>query len=419
MIAAIPGQPLTFADTRFKGCVCLGPERCLMVGQEDLLQAQFDGVLCDTSVELLEDTTTTDGTTWSAGSWQQIQGGLVRQSCIDTESLDGEPAPLTEIGFVSTVGTLYTVSFTIESIVGDLSVAFAGVDLGVFNSPGQYTHTVEALNTSSFSFGVADVVLAACISQASVKETNTDLTVRVIRTDTNLQVDSWTFSSKPERFHFERDHFTIDIPVGEIGAGGTGLPDRCYVVRVIDGCDEVTLESRCFNVAEHPCSLLMTACNTTDVGNIYFGDYSHQIRVKGKVVRPSWKYSVKEERLSDGNINRYYADRQSTYELRIDHLDEFGHEFMSLLPLYDHFYIEQTEYVMDAGGYSPDYNDVWDDQAPIKIPVRPKQELYRKVRCVDDNLDCSPPPNYWVEGTGPNTLYILNETDGSRIPLNQ
>lgn len=419
MIQAIPAQPLALNDTRFQGCPCYGFDRCLLVGQEDVLQVQVAGVLCDGEPELLEDTSTTFGGSWEPGEWQQLAGGLVRQTCIDTTGIDGDPAPLQETGFTATVGTVYTLTFTIQSLtVGSVIVTFGGVDLGTYNAPGTYTATVEAVSTASYSFDNGEQALTACISYASAKETNTDLQVAVYSVATGLSVDSWTYGTQPQRFAFDRDHFNVYIPIGEIGSGGLGLPDACYFIRVIDNCDDVTLESQCISVGLHSCAIRVTACNANDVGNIYFSDtFTLSMLLMANIVRPTYSYNTKEERFSNGLTNRYYADRQSSYELKITYLDEFGHDFVSTLALYDHIYFGQTEYVVKAETYTPEYNDVWDDQAPITLRLIPKQELYRKVRCAEDTGNCAPPPNYWVENTGPNTDYILNETDGSRIPL--
>lgn len=416
MIAPIPGQPLAFNDTRFQGCVCLGPGRCLPVFPDDIMRVQFDGVLCATSDELLDDTSTTNKDFWNKGGWDQQPLGPIKQTCIVSDGILG-PAPLVEMAFNATVGTYYTVQFTIQSISGEIHAFFAGVDLGGFTSIGTYVFTVQAFNTSSWQFSVFDVA-SACISYASVKETNTDLQVFIINQATGLGVGGFTFDSKPEWFTFIKDHFNIEIPIGENGPGNAGLVDGCYFLRVVDVCDSVTLESECFNVGQHDCTILLTACNNNDSGGIYFDNLQLQMRVRGKVCRTTYKYDERIERLSNGDLNRYYADRMTGLELRIDGLNEFHNDFISLLPILDHVYIGQEEYVFDASGYAPDYNDFWDDQAPVTIAIRPKKELYRKVRCADDNGGCAPPPNYWVEGTGPNSQYILNETDNSRIPLN-
>lgn len=419
MITAIANQPIALNDTRFQGCPCLGPVRCVLAGREDVLQVQVAGVLCSTAQELLDDTSTTDGTTWNPGAWQQIAGAFVRQSCLTTEGISGDPAPLYETGFTPTIGNWYTVSFRIESIsLGSVLVSFGGVELGYFDAVGDYTYTIQAINTQSFVFDNGEEFVEACVSFASVKDTNTDLTVGVINTATGNFVDSWTFAGQPLRFIFIRDHFIVEVPVGEIGSGGLGLPDGCYTIRVIDNCDEVTLESECISVNEHPCAIRVTACNNNDLGGLYFSeDFTVSSLLHAEISRPTFTFDIKDERLSNGVTNRYYADRQSLLELRIGYLSEFGHDFVSSLIAYDHVYFGQTEYVIGADAYTPEYNDVWADTAPVKLKLIPKQELLRKVRCEEDNGSCAPPPNYWVENTGPNEDYILNETDASRIPL--
>ena len=147
------------------------------------------------------------------------------------------------------------------------------------------------------------------------------------------------------------------------------------------------------------------------------GSFTPRLRVEGKVVRLRGEYDVSEERRSNGRWNRHYADLQLKYELRIDLQNERTLQYLAALPLFDHFYVEQQEYSIDAEPFEPTYEDVFDAVGGLILNIRPKQELIRNVRCDAENLaGCPPPPNYLVQGTGPNTDYILTQA-GDRILL--
>jgi len=408
MIAPIPNQPVAFNTTLLQGCLCDAPERCLLALPTDTLQFQFGGVLCSGVLPLNDDTNFTSHTNWVAPAWSISNN----RACVEL-SIATFISSMTETSFIPTVGEAYVVEVVVESMSGTLDVSFGGVALGSLTSPGTHIFSCIAANTSPLSFTPDGYPISGCLSIAAIYEANTDITVELFNLSDDTLVETFDYASNPERYAFDRDHFTITYPLSE----GYDL-NGCYYIVVTDECDGVELQSQCINVADHACTILVTACNTGDAGGIYFGDYTHSMRVYGKLVRPTYEYTERTNRLSNGYLDRYYVDRQRILELRIDRLDWRGHDFISTLSIQDHVYLGQTEYAVDPEAYEPVYGDVFDDQGGILLKVRPKQELVRKVRCSDDDANCAPPPNYWVENTGPNEDYILQEDNADRILLN-
>ena len=414
MISAVPNQPIALNDTRLQGCYTSGPTRCLLALPTDVLQVQIEGAQCDTAEGKLSNPNFESTTGWAGtgqfGSWV-IEGG---RACHDAAF----QTALVDTTFSPVVGNPYVIEFVIESLVGSIFLSFAGLTETI-TSPGTYTFSTVAVSSFPLAFipinitnedGIVTNPAEVCLSYAQVYDANTDLTVSLV--EDGSVAYSFTYAGAPENFAFDRDRVNISVPLEELG-----VDDGCYILRVEDGCDEVTLESQCISVADHTCTLELSGCNNNDAGGLYFPGFTPSMRARAELVRPSFEYEVSEERLSNGRINRYYADRQRVMELRVDPLDEFGHDFLSALVLYDHFYIGQTEYVIDADDYQPAYGDVWDDQGGVVLKVRPKQELARKVLLGPDDVACSPPPNYWVQGSGPNEDYILQEQNGDRIRL--
>jgi hypothetical protein len=148
------------------------------------------------------------------------------------------------------------------------------------------------------------------------------------------------------------------------------------------------------------------------------GGFRPQIRVPADLKRPKFSYEFGQEKTSKGRLNRYYAERTRTMELRIGRVGEFTHNFLSTLPLWDHVYIGQDPWVITSESYEPDYADVYAATGGVILEVQPYEEDAKKVRCDEDDGGCSPPPNYWVQGTGPNEDYIIQEETGERILIN-
>jgi hypothetical protein len=114
---------------------------------------------------------------------------------------------------------------------------------------------------------------------------------------------------------------------------------------------------------------------------------------------------------------RHYIDRQTIYDLRIDLQNEYAMPFVAALPVFNHFYIGQQEYFIDADEVSPTYSDIFDATGGVEMKVRPKQELFRNVMCGEENTaGCVPPPNFLVQRRGPNEDYVTLQT-GGRIAL--
>lgn len=411
-LAAIPNQPITLNDTRLQGCVCEGPERCLLALPDDTLQVQLAGTLCDDAPELLGNPGFTSSADWVYGPWTGGGGN----ACIAASQASGAPPlKLVETSFTPTPGSVYVVYFQVSTYTqGSLLVTFGGQTVATVSGDGDYSFVVAATSGASLIFQNASTTLDLCLDYASVKELNTDITVSLLTDPGEVVTATFDFTTFPDRFAYDRDHVTVDVPLATLVAGYP-VPDGCYTLRIESECDDIQLNSQCISIADHACTLLLSACSSSDVGNIYFTNYTHSIRVYSKLVRPVFEYEEQRQRLSDGTIDIFYADRQRVLELRLGRLAWWAHDVLSSFAVQDHFYVGVDEYAIDPDGFEPAYGDVWDDQGDVLVKVRPKAELMRKVRCEEDDGGCSPPPNYLVQGTGPNENWVLQSTTNERI----
>lgn len=403
-LTAIPNQPIAFDDTRLMGCLCDDPTEALLALPTDTLtfQVEYEGCL---SGQLLGSPNFEDPADWRGIGWS-IATGAACNSSTDTF--------LSDNSFNPTPGNVYTLVFTVSTVTagygGVIFINFGGVS---FTSPaaiGTYTYTITATGTGPLEFAAPSVVVGFCLSNAQLYEFAPDFTVELLNPDDSV-AETFDYASNPERFDFDGEHLTVSIPLSDIDPAV-----GCYRIRITNGCDDSQLTSQLVNINDHACTIQVTACNNGN--NIGFNDFQPTMRLLAKLVRSNFTYNIGEERWSNGYINRYYADRRRNMELRIERLGEYGHNFVSTLPLYDHVYLDGAEYVVSAEGYEPAYNDVWDSTAGIILKVEPKQELARKVLCGEDDGGCAPPPNYLVQFTGPNSDYVLQSENGDRILLN-
>lgn len=404
-ITAIPNQPVSFVPTMLDGCLCTDPEDILIAEVNDTLQFQLIVDPC-LGTQLISSPNFEDPADWLTGGFDIRLGG----ACPEMDD-----ATLKEDTFVPTIGVTYYLNITMGGGAGTFYGYFAGVPFGPMQGGVGYQFIITATTIEPlFIYGperLPDDV--ACVEQVVLYTYGSDLLVEMLDS-TGATVDSFDIGDYPERFGYDRDSVTISYPLSTVSPY---LSDCSFTIRVTDLCDDVGLESQTLRILDTSCSLLLSVCNTTDFGGFYIngGKFAPQIRVLAKLTRPQYEYEVGEERLSNGRINRYYADRQRKMELRMDKLGESAHRFLSTIPAWDHFYIGQEEYVMDADEYIPVYTDPYESTGPIIRMVRPRQELFRKVRCGEESPGCVPPPNYHVQGSGPNTDYIVQEANGDRI----
>jgi hypothetical protein len=412
-ITAIPNQPLSFTDTSLKGCLCDDPEECMLVNNDDTLSFQMfvDDYLGD---QLLANTDMDDSVYWDGTSWTYARGSR----CATLNNFGGATS-LADTSFAPMPGTMYIVNVTASGISGagnGLDVTFGGVTLArLQGSIADYSWVVTATTTAPLTFtpqgGTAGTKI--CVSYSEVFEFTPGVEVSIMQGVTEIATIDYT--STPGAFAYGDGRVTTTFDLQDFAGPGPSyvtIADGCYTIRVSD--NGTSLESQCINIGQHDCTISVKACNVGDAIGFIAG-FSPTMRLYARLTRPKYTYEDGRERGSDGRINVYFADRMKTMELRLGGLGERGHEFVSTLALYDHVYLDRDAYVVKADPYEPAYADVFDAHGDIILVVEPAQFLARKVRMDADDGGCRPPPNYWVQGTGPNEDYVLQSVDGSRI----
>lgn len=398
----IPNQPVNLVGSTLQGCLCDPLTPNTLIGSQDQLQFAVRAFSCANATQLLtQDFTSSD---WRANIGFVIAPG---SACCSTGNAG---ASLTNNATITIPGETYELRLNFTYVQGTIEVAIGGL-VFLVTEPGQYSYTFTATSTQRLRITLVDGTSLMCLDNAQLFEGNKSLTVDLIDPDTEYVMYSVNAADDPEAFSYSGDSVVVTVEMAEAGITG------CFRVRLTDCDDEVGVTSQTFQViSDTSCTLLFSACNDYAAMGLPEG-FTPRMRANAKLVRPSWEYDVSEERRSNGRWSRHYADRQTRYELRIDLQSEFTLPFISAWPVFHHFYVGQQEFSIDPEAIEPTYQDVFDGTGGVVLSVRPKQELLRNVRCEAENeAGCPPPPNYLVQGTGPNTDYILTQA-GDRILL--
>lgn len=400
--SAIPNQPVNLVGSTLQGCVCDPLEPATLIGDDDAFEFAIRAFACQDADQLLSQDFASD-------DWKGNMGFILfpGSACC---SVNNAGATLTENAFTPVVGDAYELRLLFSDVQGSIQVAFGGL-VETISEAGQYSFTFVATSTQRFRLTLVDDLSLVCVDTAQVFEGNRSIEVSFRDAESGAELFAVDATNDPEYFTYTGDAVIVSIPMGETGVTG------CFTVRVTDCDDAVGVNSQTFQViSDTSCTLLLSACNDYAAMGLPEG-FTPRMRANAKLVRPLWEYDVSEERRSNGRWMRHYADRQTRYELRIDLQNEYTLPFVAAWPVFHHFYVGQQEYSIDPEAIEPTYQDVFDGTGGVILSVRPKQELLRNVRCVEENeAGCPPPPNYLVQGTGPNTDYILTQA-GDRILL--
>jgi hypothetical protein len=166
--------------------------------------------------------------------------------------------------------------------------------------------------------------------------------------------------------------------------------EGCFNLELRDECGAypVTYCSQALEVIPCGNTVMVRVCLDYDGLGFVAGYFT--ARLRASLVNPTWEYDTAQERLSNGRINRHYIDRQAVYQFSIETASQFLHPFLAALAMFDHFYIGETEWSVDAETYAPDYGDGRVSTGAVVLTVRKQKELMRRVLCDDLGEGCNP-----------------------------
>lgn len=392
MLRPIPNQPVNFAADLVSQW-CSDPRIPVDVDSSDIVTFQFGISRCATFSYLTP-------VVWGTSGWDlspSINNGVQQGGTVLCMGGDTITYNVSDTSFTPTLYQVYYLTFTVISLDSPIQAVFGGNTWTII-SPGDYAFVAIAQSTQKLGFALTDVSGSACLGVpvlTELTESGADFAVEV-RDMGGLVIQTLNIDTTPANFSFDGgDIVTVTIPISAID----DLPE-CFYFAITQTClvpdppnppsPQVTDElcSQPFRISECRTALKVRVCN--DTAKMGFNAGVFYLRVPGALVRPKWNTEVKQERGSDGRIRRTWADRTSSIELATDMIDGSLHPFLSALPVFDHVYVGNTEYVVDGGAYEPSYGEGMTASGSVSITMRPVEELLRNVACSEAGAGCAP-----------------------------
>jgi len=285
-----------------------------------------------------------------------------------------------ESSFAATIGTTYEVEVFVDSVQGDGVFVMVGGVQRVVNSPGLHKWVVTAeVMQGARAIAVSDNS-AIVITSFEVWEANRSFTVAFVGADSTVEYNP---VDDPEFFQYIGQHVVFIAPIPE------GI-EGCFHMELRDECleDAVVYCSQSIRPIGCEGTLMLRVC--LDSAGLGFAPGYFTVRLPASLTNPAWEYETAEERLSNGFINRYYIDRQSVRSLSIESVSKHLHPFLAAMAMFDHFYIGEVAYSIDADTYQPSYGEGQTGTGSVTLNVRKKMELVRRVLCDDLGPGCNP-----------------------------
>lgn len=386
MITAIPNQPLNFlASDLIVDC----PDKRipLLATDEDTIRFQV-AVDAPSGGEYSNELRDWD----VAFDWGGFDGSFVSNvqgwQCNVEPAAGGYLEPIADL-FAPTVGVSYQIIVDLPSITSTATLTIGGQSF-ILSTPGAQSILFIAANTNGPRITLDNSDSRICVDRVRIFEVvSVDdtcvITVEVVDAETEAVLQEYNSEDRPDLFEITATAISVSVPMGIEDINGA-----CVFLRVSSSCDDGgdPLCSQPIKVGPCKSTVAIRACLDHDAMG-FAAPAIFNVRLLASLVRPRFEYDSSEERWSDGTINRYYIDRQRVMDLMIQPVDESLHPFLAALPMFDHVYIGETEYSVDATGYEPAYGD-GTGTAAVSLSVRAKRELMRRVTCDEPGEGCNP-----------------------------
>jgi hypothetical protein len=370
-LTTIPNQPINFQSPEVIAA-CPDTEPPLLVSENDPLIFQFLQERCDDAEQFLAPISPSD--------WIDNPGWTIGTGSL-TLVVNNGGQEVEDSTWVATIGEVYEVELFVDSVAGDGVFVKVGGNQRAINAPGLHRFSVGAAVAAAAKLEAISDNSAIVVTRFEVWEANRQFTVAIVQNGTDFA----TFDplSDPENFEFVGQHVVFNAPFPEFLEG-------CFNLELRDECGAypVTYCSQALEVIPCGNTVMVRVCLDYDGLGFVAGYFT--ARLRASLVNPTWEYDTAQERLSNGRINRHYIDRQAVYQFSIETASQFLHPFLAALAMFDHFYIGETEWSVDAETYAPDYGDGRVSTGAVVLTVRKQKELMRRVLCDDIGEGCNP-----------------------------
>lgn len=372
MITAIPNQPIDFTSLPIEGC-CTDEQPMSHIGDTDFATFQVLAKGCEGTTYV--HTGVGAGITLNGFGWATTIDGCLRYNDGDSD------ASMVVNDWTPTIGDTYHITLYITELYGTAVLTVGGNTVSI-TKVGTIEITITATTTDPLTITVTDDKVELTLCDLTVEEQTHLYTLFVNET-------TYAYGDYPAYFGIDQDNgtVTVNFPMSQSGLN----VGECVTFGLRDDCDNTLLTSQPFEVVDaDDCHYLpVRGCNDGNAMG-FFGSFVPRTRVPAMLGWPKWEYEVTRERDENGNIRLVYGDRRMKWTLRVGEVNYSDHAFLSLAPLFHHFYIGDREVAVDADDYEPIYGDVRTHMGGVDRTVRPKVELVRNVLCEAEGEGCSP-----------------------------
>ena len=203
---------------------------------------------------------------------------------------------------------------------------------------------------------------------------------------------------------------TISFMAQSVGVAGSLSITDVSIVATEPVADYISESYSVRTEDDDCCTKLVSICNDSDAFGMGFvgTGFAPNLRIEAHVRGTNYPSDRNRYIDSTGKSTVYYGRSRKVSELAFD-APEFVHDFMRLAVIADHFFIDGTEYVVDADEYPTMSLNQQDDISGVSLPVCAKVENNMNRRLSDAVRGCG------VDGA---TLGVTGKpTTGGRTPV--
>lgn len=175
---------------------------------------------------------------------------------------------------------------------------------------------------------------------------------------------------------------------------------------------------------DFPCSIYVNACPEAEYAfGMRFGvtGFSPAIRLISQLRNAQYEIDRKMELSSLGKNSVRYYERRKNKEFAVDHVEEYTHDFLSILPGMNNIWIDDKSYVAPEDEYQLEYAEDAPDVAPVTILLEETVQNVSNILCEITNFSCNIIGAQYLDvvetDDSPNESDTLEVTDGVFLQL--
>ena len=173
--------------------------------------------------------------------------------------------------------------------------------------------------------------------------------------------------------------------IGDSPAIASDFEVTDFTFEAIDADLQYDYESNLFAYGVHSCTKLINATNNEDAFGMGFYDteFNPRVRVESKIFPQGYEQERQTHQDSKGKMHVVWGNNNRIERLRIINETPFLFDFLSLLPLFNHWYIGAQEYFVNEDEFPEISWSKFYNCGSIDLEIRKKTELIKQQNCTD------------------------------------